>query len=56
MEKRALVSTLERRFEHRFQIPLAVAFVLLLVEPLVGETRVATRWRLPWRRRVPESA
>ena len=56
MEKRALVSTLERRFEHRFQIPLAVAFVLLLVEPLVGETRVATRWRLPWRRRVPEGA
>ncbi len=56
MEKRALVSTLERRFEHRFQIPLAVAFVLLLVEPLVAETRVATRWRLPWRRRVPEGA
>src|SRR5439155_1611055 len=48
MEKRALASTLERRFEHRFQIPLAIAFVLLLVEPLVGETRVAARRRLGW--------
>ena len=56
MEKRELASTLERRFEHRFQIPLAVGFVLLLVEPLVGETRVATRRRLGWRRRAPEAA
>jgi Ca-activated chloride channel family protein len=39
MEKRELGSTLERRFEHRFQIPLAVAAVLLLVEPLLGERR-----------------
>ena len=56
MEKRELASTLERRFEHRFQIPLAAAFVLLLVEPLVGETSVATRRRLGWRRRAPEAA
>src|SRR5206468_11830590 len=54
MEKRELASTLERRFEHRYQIPLAIAFVLLLVEPLVGETRVAARRRLGWRRRAPE--
>ncbi len=36
MEKRELKSTMEKRFEERFQIPLAIAFVLLLVEPLIG--------------------
>jgi len=55
MEKRELGSTLERRYEHRFQIPLAIAFVLLLVEQVVGD-RKPTRgvgkqqWRI-WRRR-----
>ncbi len=39
MEKRELASTLERRFEHRFQWPLLLAFLLLLVEPLIGERR-----------------
>lgn len=39
MEKRELASTLERRFEHRFQWPLVIAFVLLIAEPLVGERR-----------------
>jgi len=43
MEKRELASTLERRFEHRFQWPLLAAFALLLVEPLVGERRPAAR-------------
>jgi Ca-activated chloride channel family protein len=59
MEKRELASTLERRFEHRFQWPLVLAFVLLLVEPLVGERKAAprpataaARWRAPWRRRA----
>jgi Ca-activated chloride channel family protein len=52
MEKRELASTLERRFKHRFQIPLALAFVLLLVEYLLGERRLLVapplrRWRLP---------
>ena len=39
MEKRELASTLERRYEHRFQWPLVVAFLLLVGEPLVGERR-----------------
>jgi len=39
MEKRELASTLERRYEHRFQWPLAVAFVLLVGEPLIGDRR-----------------
>jgi Ca-activated chloride channel family protein len=54
MEKRELGSQLERRFEHRFQVPLAVALALLLLEPLVGERRLpagaARRWWAPWRR------
>ena len=53
MEKRELATTLERRFAHRFQIPLAAAFVLLLLEPLIGERRraLARGWRTwPWRR------
>ena len=41
MEKRELASTLERRFEQRFQIPLAIALLLLVIEPLIGERRAA---------------
>jgi len=60
MEKRELASTLERRFEHRFQILLALAFVLLLGEPLIGERRLPVArparrrrwWR--WERRRTE--
>jgi Ca-activated chloride channel family protein len=49
MEKRELASTLEKRFEHRFQLPLAIAILLLVLEPLVGERRAPLRvgW---WRR------
>ena len=52
MEKRDLASTLERRFEDRFQLPLALAFFLLLAEGLIGERRSTARrswskWRLP---------
>ncbi|MBI4517378.1 MAG: VWA domain-containing protein [Deltaproteobacteria bacterium] len=54
MEKRELASTLERRFEHRFQLPLAVALLLLLIEPLIGDRRAGeaqgTRRRRWWRR------
>lgn len=39
MEKRELTSTMERRFEERFQIPLFLAVMLLAAEPLVGERR-----------------
>jgi Ca-activated chloride channel homolog len=48
LEKRAVASTLEKRFEQRFQVPLAVAIVLLALEPLLGERRAAAR-RLPRR-------
>ncbi len=55
LEKRELASTLERRFEHRYQIPLAVALALLVIEPLLGERRAtATRRRIFARRRQAE--
>jgi len=41
MERRELQSTLQRRFENRFQVPLALALLLLLFEPLLGERRFA---------------
>jgi Ca-activated chloride channel homolog len=51
MEKRELASTLEKRYEHRYHVPLAVGLVLLVAEALVGERRsAASRRRLPWRR------
>ena len=55
MEKRDLESTLERRYEHRFQIPLALGLLLLVIEQLLGERRLERaglrRW---WRRRAGE--
>jgi len=36
LDKRELESTLERRFELRYQVPLGLAFLLLLLEPLIG--------------------
>jgi Ca-activated chloride channel family protein len=53
MEKRELKSAMERRYEERFQVPLLLAVMLLVVEPLVGERRrlrapTQRRWRL-WR-------
>jgi len=55
MEKRELTSTMERRFEERFQTPLLLALLLLALEPLVGDRRRvrsgARRRRLVvWRR------
>jgi Ca-activated chloride channel family protein len=53
MDKRELQSAMQRRFEERFQIPLLAAFVLLLVEPLVGGRRLApATTRLRWRDRL----
>ena len=43
MEKRELQSTMERRYEERFQLPLAVAFILIALEPLIGDRRGAAR-------------
>src|SRR5258706_4559645 len=54
MEKRELESTLERRYEHRFQIPLALALVLLVFEQVLGERRVERR--RGWRRGATETA
>lgn len=41
MERRELQSTLQRRLESRFQMPLALALVLLLLEPMLGERKRA---------------
>jgi len=43
MEKRELKSTMERRYEERFQLPLAVAFILIALEPLIGDRRGVAR-------------
>jgi Ca-activated chloride channel homolog len=52
MEKREVASDLERRYEDRFQIPLAAGLLLLLGETLIGDRRrerkSARRW---WRRK-----
>jgi Ca-activated chloride channel family protein len=42
LRRRAVASTLEKRFEHRFQ-RLALAIDALVLEPLVGERRAARR-------------
>jgi Ca-activated chloride channel family protein len=57
MEKRELASTLERRYEQRYRLPLALGAALLVAEALVGERRPArapARWR--WRRRARQVA
>jgi Ca-activated chloride channel family protein len=43
LEKRELGSTLERRWEQRFQWPLALALLLLALEVLVGDARASRR-------------
>jgi Ca-activated chloride channel family protein len=55
MEKRDLASTLERRYEHRYQIPLGLAVLLLVIEQLLGERRLEPR-AFAWRRRGDEVA
>jgi Ca-activated chloride channel homolog len=55
MERREVASTLERRYEERFQIPLALALLLLIVEALMPVRRAPRQrraWRL-WRRPAP---
>lgn len=56
MEKRELQSTMQRRFEDRFQLPLLIAVALLVLDPLVGDrrrvgVRVKRQW-LRWRRKA----
>jgi Ca-activated chloride channel family protein len=55
MEKRELASTLERRYEHRFQIPLALALLCVVAEPFVGERRTRTAQAGAWWRRRHEA-
>jgi Ca-activated chloride channel family protein len=53
LEKREVASTLERRYDQRYQWPLALALLALAVEPLVGDRRRAPfRW-YRWRRARP---
>lgn len=56
LDKRELESTLERRWEPRFQVPLALALLLLLLEPFVDERRQAQRVRRGWRLRGAAAA
>jgi len=48
LDKRELESTLERRYELRYQLPLGLAFLLLLLEPFVGERRATSASRRAW--------
>jgi Ca-activated chloride channel family protein len=43
MEKRELKSTMERRYEERFQLPLLLALILVALEPLIGDRRRVAR-------------
>ena len=41
MEERELAAKKLKRYEHRFQYPLAIVFLLLIIEPFVSERRKA---------------
>jgi Ca-activated chloride channel homolog len=43
LDKRELASTMEKRFEDRFQWPLGVALLLLMIEPLIGNRKRTTK-------------
>ena len=55
LERRELESKIERRYEDRFQVPLAIALFLFVVESLIGDRRWAwpalrLRWLSRWHR------
>ncbi|MGD9763676.1 MAG: VWA domain-containing protein [Candidatus Binatia bacterium] len=57
MERREVASALERRYEERFQLPLAVALLALVLESLVPLRREARTGRANgWRRFLPVRA
>jgi len=56
MERREVASTLERRYEERFQIPLALALLLLVVEAFMPLRRSPARPRRAWWRRASPAA
>ena len=39
LEKQDIESKMEKQYNERFQLPLALAFVLLLLEPMLGDRR-----------------
>jgi len=47
LERREVSSTLERRYEHRYQLPLALVLVLLVVEACLGDRRRPVGGRRP---------
>jgi Ca-activated chloride channel family protein len=44
LDRRELESAIERRYEARFQVPLALALLLLTIESLIGDRPWAWRW------------
>ena len=54
LEKRELSSSMEKRYEQRFQWPLLGALALFVIEPLVGNrrrsSRAVRRWLLFWKK------
>jgi Ca-activated chloride channel homolog len=56
MERREVASTLERRDEERFQVPLALALLLLVVEACLPLRRSPARPRRAWWRRTSPAA
>jgi Ca-activated chloride channel family protein len=56
MERREVASTLERRYEERFQLPLAAALLLLAAEAFMPVRRPAARARRRWWRRTTPAA
>ena len=59
MDKRELHTAMQRQFEERFQWPLLLALLLLVLEPLIGDRRRATAAAAVsarWWRRVRRSA
>jgi len=55
LEKRELRSTLERRYEDRFQLPLVLGLILLVLEPFIrdeprADSRVNWNQLLNWRK------
>lgn len=43
LEKKEIKSKMEKQYHERFQIPLAAAFLLVLIEPLIGDRKKEKR-------------
>ncbi|MFH1847506.1 MAG: VWA domain-containing protein [Candidatus Omnitrophota bacterium] len=43
LEKEEFKSKMEKRYNERFQIPLALVFLLILIEPLIGDNKKGVR-------------